>query len=330
MRGVSAQILELGAPATGVHWVDERALFARGDGAITISDERTIKAHDGAILCSALAPDGAHILTGGDDGRLMMTGLGGGPRERLQLKSKWIDHVVASAASGVIVAAAGKDAHVLKEDAALHVFTYPSTIGGLALDAKGRRLAASHYGGATLRYALMADDAGVALKWAGSHLAIALEPQAEFVITAMQELELHGWRVSDKKDLRMSGYAAKTRNFTWDRRGRWLATSGADCAVLWPFVGKMGPQGKPPLLLGRREALVTRVAFHPREEIVAIGYADGAVLIADIAENATAEIIAPTGAPIAALAWSAVRMQLAAGDEAGRAHVMELQARASA
>ena len=35
-----------------------------------------------------------------------------------------------------------------------------STIGGLALDGKGRRLAMSHYGGVTLRYALMADEFG--------------------------------------------------------------------------------------------------------------------------------------------------------------------------
>jgi hypothetical protein len=32
--------------------------------------------------------------------------------------------------------------------------------------------------------------------------------------------------------------------------------------------------GKPPLELGAREALVTRVACHPRQEMVAIGYAD--------------------------------------------------------
>ena len=30
--------------------------------------------------------------------------------------------------------------------------------------------------------------------------------------------------------------------------------------------------GKPPLQLGAREVLVTRVACHPREEVVAIGY----------------------------------------------------------
>ena len=61
-----------------------------------------------------------------------------------ELRGKWIDHVVASAVAGVIVAGVGKEAVVLREaDEESHRFTYPSTIGGLALDAKGRRLAAS-------------------------------------------------------------------------------------------------------------------------------------------------------------------------------------------
>jgi WD40 repeat protein len=137
----------------------------------------------------------------------------------------------------------------------------------------------------------------------------------------MQENELHGWRLPDKTDLRMSGYAAKTRSFSWDKRGRWLATSGADRAVIWPFSGK-GPQGREPLLLAPRQALVTRVAFHPSEERLAIGYADGAVLIAHLTDQSLFEI-APAGeAPINALAWRADGAQLTYADDAGYAAIV--------
>ena len=205
-----------------------------------------------------------------------------------------------------------------------HRFTYPSTVGGLALDAKGRRFAASHYNGITMRYVLMADDKGQTLNWSGSHLAITLSPDADYVISAMQENALHGWRLPEKIDLRMDGYPSKTRSFSWDKRGRWLATSGANSAIVWPFVGKLGPQGKPPMQPGERNALVTAVAFHPSEEVLAVGYADGAALAVRLTDQMGVELDEPGEGPVTALAWSADGKHIAIGDEAGRGAIITL------
>ena len=312
--------LDLGAAAVSAHWIGAHALIAIGDGRVAIAspdvEPRFVAAHDGAILSTALHPNGARVLTGGDDGKLCAIAPDGAVSELANYKGKWIHQLAASSASGLIVAAIGKDAIVLQNGAETHRFTHPSSIGGLALEQKGRRLAVAHYGGVTLRYALAADDKGVALNWKGSHLSVTLAPDASYVITAMQENELHGWRLPDKTDLRMSGYAAKTRSFSWDKRGRWLATSGADRAVIWPFSGK-GPQGREAIQLAPRQALVTRVAFHPSEERLAIGYADGAVLVAQPANQSHFEIAPPGGAPINALAWEAQGARLAFADDAG-------------
>jgi WD40 repeat protein len=226
----------------------------------------------------------------------------------------------------VFAAASGKTVSVFRKESqdVVHTFSYPSTVGGLALDSKGRRLAASHYGGATLRYVLTADDKGVPLKWQGSHLAVTLSPDAEYVITAMQENSLHGWRMPDKIDLRMEGYPAKTRSFSWDKRGRWLATSGAQSAIVWPFVGKLGPQGKQPMQPGEREALVTAVAFHPSEEVLAIGYADGAALLVRFSDQLGMELDEPGEGAVTALAWSADGKHIAIGDEAGRGAIVDV------
>jgi WD40 repeat protein len=335
VRGVTAQVYEsgrrlaLGASATSAHWIGDVCFFALGDGAVQIFDRGEYhvrrQVHPGAILCAAPHPIAGALLTGGDDGCVCEVDSDGTFSVlHNELSKKWVNHIVASAASGVIAIAEGKTVFVYKsgEQEPAHTFTYPSTIGGLALDAKGRRLAATHYNGVTLRYALIPDDKGVELKWSGSHLAVTLSPDAEYVISAMQENALHGWRLPDKIDLRMDGYPSKTRSFSWDKRGRWLATSGAQSAIVWPFVGKLGPQGKPPMQPGEREALVTAVAFHPQDEVLAIGYADGAALAVRLADQTGIELDEPGEGAVTALAWSPDGAHVAIGDEAGRGAIV--------
>jgi len=333
VRGVTAQIYEngrrlaIGVGSTSVHWIGEEAFFALSDGnvfaATRAGETRRIAAHDGVILSASLHPDGKRLVTGGDDGAIKAISPNGEVATISEVR-KWVDHLVSSAASGVIVAGVGKEAIVFKADKESHRFAHPSTIGGMALDAKGRRLAVSHYGGVTMRLVLAADDKGNALKWAGSHLAVTQSPEGEYVITSMQENALHGWRLPEKTDLRMDGYPAKTKSFSWDKRGRWLATSGAQSAIVWPFAGKLGPQGKPPLQPGEREALVTAVAFHPAEEVLAIGYADGAALLARLSDQMGMELDEPGEGAVTALAWSADGRTIAIADEAGRGAIVSV------
>ena len=117
------------------------------------------------------------------------------------------------------------------------------------------------------------------LEWKGAHLDATFSPDGRFLVTSMQENVLHGWRLQDSRHMRMTGYPAKTRSLSWSHDGAWLATSGADAAVVWPFKDKDGPMGKAPRECGVREARATMVAFHPKALVVAIGYADGAVLL---------------------------------------------------
>jgi len=331
VRGVTAQVYEngrrlaLGAGSSTVHWIGDEALFSLSDGSVAIAarvgETRRIQAHDGVILSAALHPDGKRIVTGGDDGAIRTVSPDGGIVTLAELR-KWIDHLTTNAASGVIVASVGKDAVVFRNDAEAHRFCHPSSVGGLALDAKGRRLAVAHYGGVTMRLVLAADDRGNPLKWAGSHLGVTVSPEGEYVITAMQENALHGWRLPEKTDLRMDGYPSKTKSFSWDRRGRWLATSGANAAIVWPFAGKLGPQGKPPLQPGERQALVSAVAFHPTEEVLAIGYSDGAAILVRFADNLGMELDEPGEGAVSALAWSADGKHIAIADDAGRGAII--------
>jgi WD40 repeat protein len=201
-------------------------------------------------------------------------------------------------------------------DGRKRVFELPRAAGGLAFAPKGLRLAVARYNGVTLWWAC-AEAGPTMLEWNGPHIGVSFSPDGKYLVTAMQDNQLHGWRLDDGKDMRMSGYPAKPRSMSWSVKGRHLATSGANAAVLWPFHHKDGPQGKPPLQLGAREVLVTRVACHPGEEMLAIGYQDGMVMAVRFADAEEALLRRPGDGPVTALGWDRRGNRLAFGTEQG-------------
>lgn len=325
--------ITLPAPACGVHLIGQTAAITDVDGRVhwhrLDAEREPISAHDGPILASCPHPADTGLLTAGDDGRLCAV-TPEGAQELYSSGGKWVEHVVASAPTGAYACAVGKQVLVWKADtpagSPAHRFTLPTTVSGLSLDEKGRRIAISHRDGVSLHYLLMADDKGTALRWPGAHIGVTLHPECSYVVTAMLDLQLHGWRLSDKKDMRMAGYQAKTRAMAWDRRGKWLATSGGDCAVIWPFQGKDGPMGKQPLLLGERTPLVSALAFHPKEDMLAVGYQDGAVLVVRVPDGMAVVIEAPGDGAVEGLAFDEAGRLLAYADAGGRAGIVKLGA----
>jgi WD40 repeat protein len=310
------------------------AAFGLGDGTVRIAalaapgSATTIEAHDGACLalCADAAPGG--FLSGGDDGELRRVDPQGA-RTLAAWPGKWVEHVLAHPGKGAWRAAAvGRAVHLLDAaGTALKTLAHPSTATGLATDAKGRRLAVSHYNGASLWFVAAKEDRPTSLAWKGSHTAIAISPDARYVVTAMQENALHGWRVADGAHMRMSGYPAKTKSLGFTAKGRWLATSGAESVVCWPFTGD-GPMGKAPEeLAGGDAVLVTRVACHPEHEVIAAGFADGLVLLTEIASRKVLPVAAPGRGPVSALAWSADGRWLALGTETGFAALVDFAPR---
>jgi WD40 repeat protein len=303
-----------------------RAWFALGDGTVRREDGLAIEAHQGAVLCAAAHPTGAGVLTGGDDGVLAWSRDSGA--EVLEKNpGRWIDAVTTSPASGLIAWASGRQVEV--RDATdpdfRRGFAHERSVAELAFDPRGRRLAAATYGGAWLWYARIAEQKPEILKWAGSHIALAWSPDGKFLMSAMQENQLHGWRVADDKNLKMGGYPAKVKSLAFLSRGQMLATSGANGVVVWPFTGPAGPLGKQAAEVGYDEsALVARVAADPGSKRVAAGLEDGRVWICDLTGQRIDMLKAEKGESISTLAFSRDARRLAWGDEAGGAGVFDL------
>jgi WD40 repeat protein len=295
----------------------EQAVFALGDGALRWEDGATAEAHDGAILAAAVHPSGEGVVSGADDGRLVWSRPG--VSETLaEIPGAWIDALAASPASGLIAFAAGRDIHVrdTADTRFARRFNHERSVAGLAFDAKGRRLAAATYGGVALWWARIADQKPSMMRWAGSHIAAAFSPDGRFLVSSMQENALHGWRLSDARDMRMGGYPAKVKSFAFLDGGAWLATAGANGVVLWPFVGADGPMGKQAAEIGFDDsAVVTRVAGEG--SLLAAGLGDGRVWACDLESQVLTPLKAEKGAAITALAVCGRR--IAWGDETGAA-----------
>ena len=316
----------LDAYVVGAAFLEEGLLAAAlGDGRVAFIDSGSmnppsfVSVHDGACLSLAVDLEAQRILTGGDDGRLVSTGTDGGTAEIAAIAGRWVEPIAVSRVSGLRAAAFGKTVSLFSRDGrAVGEFDHSNTVGGLAFDPKGRRIAAAHYGGVSLWWAKGGMQKPKRLSWSGSHLDLTWSPDGKYIVTAMQENELHGWRLSDGADMRMAGYPTKVRSMSWLPKGRYLATGGADSIVCWPFRGKGGPMGKAPLDLGSGfESVVTAVAAHPRHDAVAAGYKDGAAILVHVGRTQTVLVKQPGGGAVTALAWSADGQHLALGTESG-------------
>ena len=317
--------LDAGAHVSAATFLGHLPVLALGDGTVMLGAagaQRRVNAHaEASILVADRA--GAALLTGGDDGRVMRVGADGAIDELAHVPGRWID-ALRGRADGSAAWAAGKDVFARDAKGETKRFAASSTVRGLAFAPKGYRVALAHYNGATLWFP-NAVDGGETFEWKGSHLDCELSPDGRFLVTSMQENMLHGWRIADGKHMRMSGYPGKPRSLTWSHDGHWLATSGADGCIVWPFKDKDGPMGKPPRECGVRRAKVTSVAFHPKALVVAIGYDDGFILLCRLTD--AAELLVrkgEDGGAVTALGWDESGMELVFGTADGRAGLLTL------
>jgi len=298
--------------------------FALADGTIHWLDhgQKSASAHDG-LLCAVADLSGKRLISGGEDGKVSALKTDGTLEVLAEIGRKWVTSVAAGP-QGAVAFASGRNAIVRFADGRIKEFQHPRSVEGVAFSPKGMRFGVARYNGATLHFPA-AEGKPVELEWAGAHTGITFSPDGNFIVTTMQENALHGWKLADGKHMRMTGYPAKVKSLSWSAKGKWLASSGAPAAIVWPFQGKDGPMGKAPLELGTRgNMMVTTVACHPTEDIVAIGYEDGMVLAARFADAKEVLLRRPGKGAVTSMAWDEDDRRLAFGSAAGDCGVIDI------
>lgn len=323
--------LDLEGHVLGAHFLGETPFFATSEGSFHRLDmgHKVTEGHQG-MLASVTDPMTNSIISGGEDGKVLRIGADGTVREIASVPRKWITSVAAGP-SGAVAFATGKVATVVTSDGKSRDFTEQRSVEGIAFAPKGLRIGVARYNGVTLHW-VATQGASVDLEWKGAHNAVTFSPDGRFLVTAMQENALHGWKLDGKpgeetRHMRMSGYPAKIKSMSWSSKGKWLASSGAPAAIVWPFASKDGPMGKAPLELGTRaNILVTSVQFHPNEDVLAIGFMDGMILGVRLNDQKEALLRRQGKGAITSMAWSKSGRMLAFASEAGDCGVVDISA----
>src|SRR3954471_4774746 len=126
--------LAVGMPVSSVHFLGETAVFAGAEESAAIAGRdgeiSRVDIHGGAILCAT--SDGARIVTGGDDGKVVALNAKGDVAVlATDAKRRWVDNV-ALHPDGAIAWSVGKTAFVRSGKGEEKSFEVPSTVGGLA------------------------------------------------------------------------------------------------------------------------------------------------------------------------------------------------------
>lgn len=301
-------------------------IFALADGTLVSPQGANVRTslHDG-LSSAAIARDASFLATGGEDGKICRYRPNGEIEELRGRQSKWVDEL-ACGPTGAVAAACAREVTVFGAQDVIRELTCERTVEAMAFAPKGMRLALARYNGVELVW-INTEQGSQFLEWKGAHIGVMFSPDGRYVVSSMQENAMHGWRLSDNRHMRMTGYPSKVKSMAFTSNGKWLASSGAPAAIVWPFSGKDGPMGKSPVELGSMGNMkVTAVACHPKEEVVLIGYENGLVGAARISDGKLA-ILRPEGdGAITCLGWDAGGTLITFGSDDGEAGVIDIAA----
>lgn len=278
---------------------------------------------------AALTAYGKHGFVVGDaSGALTSLTIGGERTPFSKPLSSAITAIDHAASTGAIVCTTGDGRVILirrgQTEPEPISLDHPATSAALAAD--GARLAIAGGGRLTIckveenteveREHVIADDP-IALAWSPGGTLLALGHKSSGVTVCYP---------GENTAITFEDYPAPVRSLAWSQDGMSLLTSGAFRVIAWPL-GPMKTNGHTPVALDTGKpslVAVETVTPHPTRPLVAAGYENGMLIIAQIGKSDELVLKTEGQGAITALAWSKDGGCIAIGSDRGLASLIEL------
>jgi WD40 repeat protein len=283
-----------------------------GEGEVTVLDGATgeevarLAGHDGGLMALHWHPKQRKLATAGGDGtvRVWRMDKPDEPQE-LVTNGSWVEHLAWSPDGKLLATSAGQTVQLWKGSKLDR--TSPklgSTCSALVWSSKGKAVFAGAFGGIR-RIDAKKGTINQTLRWEGSPICLAITPDDSVIAAGLQDRTLHFWRLKSAKDSEMRGFPFKAKVVDFSHDGRWLAQTGAEQVLVWPFHDG-GPEGAMPLQLEGHPKALTQVAFAPLVPVLASACKDGLVLFWMVgrAEDPVAALRIAESESVEALAWA--------------------------
>jgi WD40 repeat protein len=197
-------------------------------------------------------------------------------------------------------------------------FETPTTVADLSFSPDGQTLAVSHRGGLSLRGAAMQDRKARQIPVAGEQRRVVWRRDGTWLLACMAE---DGFCVVDpaSEAVHLHGnFPSPVGHADFNLPSGSVVASGAFRVAAW----KLADQGD--LMTGKAGlVLVDAVATSPDRNLVAVGYANGLLSLAEIGLPSEILLREDTGAGITAMAWSGNGAYLAVAGTDGSAALVE-------
>ncbi len=256
---------------------------------------------------------------GKDTGRIN-TLTPGGIAVHLSTKAAAPLSAIAATADGDIVAhACGTTVQISSDVDTLATLQAAGTVTALAFSPDGQTLAAAHSGGVSRWTVAATDPDPLITPMATAPLRLCWNHDGLWLACCLDQGGISVIDVSTNDARAYQNFPSPVRTVAFNAPTATIVASGAFRVVAWSLANQGDPivSGKPGLVL------VDAIAASPNRSLVAVGYANGLVSVAEIGRPDEMLLRENTGAGITALAWSANGSFLALAGADGSAALVE-------
>ncbi len=208
----------------------------------------------------------------------------------------------------------------------IHRIDQGETIAAAQFSPDGRALAVAHDFGITIWPTAPGEVATNDLAFPGRPNAVFWSPDGQWIAAPLSDGGFQLCNLSDGQTTALSDYPSPVRSICWNENTNALVTSGAFRIAVWSMDEPPMKDPSAGVLETGKAGLVpvSAVASHPTKNLVAAGYDNGFITIAQVGGRDEMILNNEDHGPINQLAWSRDGKCIAAASEQGHTALISL------